>query len=140
MDSKRQFTLDPDYISRENDKRFERARRSREESRHKLRDKNSRLGEYNDENQIFYASLIMTEEYITKNDLLRDVFVMPRPLGQRCLLVTKKGKSYLYSQSGFLIKIFDSDLPVDDLNEESVILDGYYVEESDVIYVQDMQL
>ncbi|CAG9313018.1 unnamed protein product [Blepharisma stoltei] len=138
----RAFIPNPNYNEKDSNRRFNFARKLRNDQREKFREKNQGLGEFSDENSVFYCNQIMTEDYLTSLDYIDGInfLVMPRPLGEKCLLVTKNGRTYLYGYSGFLIMHFQSFFPVDDLDDDFIILDCIFNQDSNTIFIQDIQL
>lgn len=87
-----------------------------------------------------WASQLMTPEWLVESpqNLANDWFVLPRPEGQRCLVVSSKGQTVARARNGAVIEVFTSGLPAGGVGmrgADHCILDCIYHPPNQTYYV-----
>jgi hypothetical protein len=82
------------------------------------------------------------ERSVEENRMKSNWFVLPRPEGKRCLVISSKGKTISYLESGRVLHHFRSVLPGGGLNSSrqasSAILDCIYCPTTHTYYILDL--
>ena len=93
-----------------------------------------------DSTRLHWASQLMLPEWLVEipPDLATNWYVLPRPEGQRCLVVSSKGQTIARARNGVLLEIFASQLPgggTGTRGADLCILDCIYHSDNHTYYV-----
>lgn len=92
-----------------------------------------------------YAKIFTFPEYLFEipSDLTpQEWYIVPKPEGIRCLLITRGGATYLRNKDGFVVKKFESDFPGGKPKKKhgATILDIIYDKNREICYFLDILL
>lgn len=92
-----------------------------------------------------YAKIFTFPEYLFEipSDLTpQEWYIIPKPEGLRCLLITRGGATYLRNKDGFVVKKFESDFPGGKPKKKHgmTILDIIYDKNREICYLFDILL